>query len=96
MREEVQDQYGNTIYLTDERWRHIIKRHRQLDGHRDKVLNTVRSATRKQDKLLFDKFYYEKSFPGLFGGRFTGIKVVVLFRRQNDRPNNFILTAYPK
>ena len=96
MREEVQDQYGNAVYLTDERWRHIIKGHRLLDGHRAEVLSTVRSGMRKQDQLLLGKFYYTKSFPGLFRGRFTGIKVVVRFRLQNGQPNNFIVTAYPK
>jgi len=56
MREEVTDQYGNVIYLTDERWRHIIKRHRELDGYRTEVLSTVRSGKRSQDHLHLDKF----------------------------------------
>jgi hypothetical protein len=93
VREDVQDQYGNTIYLTDERWRHIIRRHHQLDGHRDEVLSTVRSGHRKQDPLLLYKFYYTKAFPNL--GRFREIEVVVVFRWKNNQPNNFIVTAYP-
>lgn len=93
MREEVQDQYGNAIYLTDERWRHIIKRHYQIDGHRDKVLSTVRSGKRTQDPLMPYKFYYTKAFSNW--GRFKEIEVVVLFRWKNGQPNNFIVTAYP-
>jgi hypothetical protein len=49
MRDEIQDQYGNAIYLTDERWEHA---------------------------------------------EFDEIEVVVIFRWQHDKPNNFIVTAY--
>lgn len=94
MREEVTDRYGNVVYLTDERWQHISKRHRELDGHRAEVLSTVRSGKRKQDALHVNKFYYNKKFWNL-RGRFEEIEVVVLCRWQKDRPNNFILTAYP-
>jgi hypothetical protein len=38
MREEVADRYGNVIYLTDERWQHIVKNHFKLNGHRAEVL----------------------------------------------------------
>jgi hypothetical protein len=93
MREQVQDRYSNTIYLTDERWRHIIKYHPQLNGHRAKVLATIRSGKRRQDPLFPDKFYYKKTFQRL--DHFKQIEVVVLFRLQNTQPNNFIVTAYP-
>ncbi|NUO84101.1 hypothetical protein HUU05_28845 [candidate division KSB1 bacterium] len=58
MREEVQDRYGNTIYITDERWQHIFTNHHQLRGRRHEILSTVRSGKRSRDPLLFDKFYY--------------------------------------
>ncbi|MCI0692291.1 hypothetical protein L0337_09845 [candidate division KSB1 bacterium] len=94
MRDEVQDRYGNTIYLTDERWNHIIKSHPQLKRRRAEVLRTIRSGKRRQDPAILDKFYYKKRVH--FLGRFGAIEVVVLFRRQNDQPNNFVVTAYPK
>jgi hypothetical protein len=94
MRDEVQDRFGNTIYLTDERWNHIVKSHHQLKGRRAEVLSTIRSGKRRQDPAVLDKFYYKKSVR--FLGRFSAIEVVVLFRQQKDQPNNFVVTAYPK
>lgn len=94
MREEVTDRYGNTIYLTDERWEHIVERHPELEGLRKEVLSTVRSGKRRQDVMALDTFYYTKAF-SRFGGKFTGIEVVVIFDWQMNQPNNFVLTAYP-
>jgi hypothetical protein len=93
MREEVQDRYGNKIYLTDERWNHIVKRHRQLNGHRAEVLKAVRLGRRMQDFVLPYKFYY--NYPFQFLTRFQEIEVVVVFRWRQNQPNNFIVTAYP-
>ena len=52
MREEIQDRFGNTIYLTNERWQHIISSHPQLKERRAEVLNTIRSGKRWQDARL--------------------------------------------
>lgn len=49
MKEIVQDRYGNTIYLTDERWQHIVRRHPVLQGFKNEVLKTLRSGKREQD-----------------------------------------------
>lgn len=94
MRDEVQDRYGNTIYLTDERWQHIVKAHYQLKGRRAEVVSTIRSGKRRQDPAVLDKFYYKKRVH--FLDRFSAIEVVVLFRWQKDQTNNFVVTAYPK
>jgi len=94
MREEVQDRNGNPVYLTDERWEHILEEHFELEEHRAEVISTVRSGKRTQDPLIPSKFYYNKKFPHL-NEEFDEVEVVVLFRWQNDQPNNFILTAYP-
>jgi len=94
MRDEVQDRYGNKIYLTNERWEHIIKSHHQLNGHRAEVLSTIRSGKRRQDPSVLGKFYYKK--PVRFLGRFSAIEVVVRFHWQEEQPNNFVVTAYPK
>lgn len=95
MREIIQDRYGNSIYLTEERWKHIVKYHPQLISYRDEVLRTVRSGKRRQDLLWPDKFYYYRRPAKSLGGRFTSIEVVVLFRWRNGHPNNFVVTAYP-
>lgn len=94
MREEVQDRFGNKIYMTDERWQHIISSHPQLKERRAEVLNTIRFGKRWQDARLPEKFYYLKPFP--FPGAYNAIKVVVRFSWKNNQPNNFVLTAYPK
>lgn len=94
MRQETTDRYGNNIYLTDERWEHIVERHPELEGLRKEVLNTVRFGKRRQDVMALDTFYYKKAFPRL-AGRLTAIEVVVVFQWQINQPNNFILTAYP-
>jgi hypothetical protein len=93
MRDEVQDRYGNKIYLTDERWKHIIKGHRQLNGHRAEILKTVRLGKRTQDVVLPFKFYY--NYPFQFLAPFQEMEVVVVFRWRKNQPNNFIVTAYP-
>lgn len=37
---------GIAIRLTDERWRHIIEEHAELDGMQDDVLQTIANAER--------------------------------------------------
>jgi len=37
MREEVIDKLGNAVYLTDERWQHIVSEHSKLRGFRWKM-----------------------------------------------------------
>ena len=93
MREEVQDRFGNTIYLTDERWKHIVKTHHQLNGRRAEVLKAVRLGKRTQDVVLPYKFYY--NHPTQFLTPFQEIEAVVVFRWRQNQPNNFIVTAYP-
>jgi hypothetical protein len=43
----VQDRDGREIYLTEERWGHIVQRHGELQNHFDEVLNTVRRGRRQ-------------------------------------------------
>ena len=31
-KQTVRDRWGNEIYLTDERWEHILERHEELTG----------------------------------------------------------------
>jgi len=94
MKEIVQDLYGNTIYLTDERWQHIVQRHPVLQGYKNEVLKTIRSGKREQDAFYPYKFYYRKAFKNL-PRRFTHIEVVIIFGFKDDQPNNFATTAYP-
>lgn len=94
MREEIQDRYGNAIYMTDERWEHILENHSELEEFRGEVLSTVRTGTRTQDPFDLETFYYRKKFVALHED-FDTIEVVVYFRWQFNAPNNFVMTAYP-
>ena len=94
----VQDKRGREIYLTAERWQHIIDRHPYLRGHREDVLATIKYGRRKQqprDPQAYVYYHPCNTLPALY----TGIQVVVVFRLNWDevievRANNFIVTAW--
>lgn len=94
MKEPIRDKYGNTIYLTDERWQHIVERHFEIKNLKDEVLKTIRTGKRRQDKLFPDTFYYLRACKNL-PVDFTHIEVVVLSRVKGKQLNNFVVTAYP-
>ncbi len=49
----VHDRYGNEIYLTQERWEHIIEdlNHPEMAEHEEQLRETIQSGMRKQDAL---------------------------------------------
>jgi hypothetical protein len=96
--ESVTDKWGNEIYLTDERWAHIVEPHDDMMEYRRHVLMTVSTGQRRQDPLDPTKYKYSKRFRDLPTG-FTHLVVVVKFAwrektQGRETPNNFILTAY--
>ena len=96
--ESVSDRWGNEIYLTDERWAHIVETHDDMMKYRKHLLTTVRTGQRRQDRLDPTKYKYSKRFRDLPTG-FTHLVVVVKFAwreesQGRETPNNFILTAY--
>lgn len=52
----VQDRDGNEVYLTDERWTHIVDGHPEMRAHEDSRRQTVRLGRREQDLLAPQKF----------------------------------------
>ncbi len=94
MKEIVQDKHGNPIYLTDERWNHIVNRHSILRNFKNEILKTIRIGKRNQDDLHPDQFFYRQAFSTL-PFNYTHIEVVIVFRFKNDQPSNFVVTAYP-
>ncbi len=96
----VQDRYGNQIYLSHERWQHIIEpfNHPDMEGYEEYLRSTIQAGRRIQDSLIPNKYYYRKEFADLPNGNNHIIAVVVfkLFvdRRGKSIPNNFIITAY--
>ena len=61
----VNDKIGNKIFITDERWEHIYKRHPEIIGFENLVLKTIRVGNRKQMILEPGVFRYSKSFTDL-------------------------------
>jgi hypothetical protein len=96
--EYISDRWGNDIYLTDERWEHIVETHDEMSGYRTHIFTTLRSGQRRQDAFDPSKYKYTKQFTDL-PEEFTHVVVVVKFtQRENllgtEKTNNFVLTAY--
>jgi hypothetical protein len=98
----VQDRYGNNIYLTQERWEHIIDplNHPEMESYEKELKETVQMGTRKQDSLNPQKYRYSKEFDSLPANN-THIVAIALFRIREQElgeieSNNFIVTAYQK
>jgi len=98
----VRDRYGNEVYLTNERWKHITEptNHPEMLDYEEHLKETVRTGKRKQDPLNPQKYRYVKAFDDLAEDN-THIIAIVLFRFQEGPdgrpvPNNFIVTAYQK
>lgn len=96
------DRLGNEIYLTEERWEHIINlmNHPEMSENEGDLRETIKFGRRKQDALNLQKYRYSKKFDNLTSNN-THIVAIVLFRyfeAEEDKilPNNFIITAYQK
>lgn len=92
------DRFGNEIYLTDERWQHIVETHDEMQGYRARIFETLRTGRRQQDAFDPSKYKYAKEFSDL-SDAMTHVIVIVKFSRIEDkegteRTNNFVLTAY--
>ena len=86
--EQVTDRWGNRITLTDERWRHIIEWHPELDGFEEDVLDTIRQGLRRQDPMDPHKYKYTCQVQSL---PFDLTHIVVVVRIATRK---FVLTAY--
>ncbi len=98
----VQDQYGNSIYLTQERWEHIIdpNNHPEMEGYEEHLKATIRQGRRRQEMLNPRKYRYYRSFDDL-PDHVNHIVAIVLFgfdvdERGQTIPNNFVATAFFK
>jgi len=98
----IQDRYGNTIYLTHERWQHIVNPsgHPEMEDYSDHLKETIRTGRRQQEPLDPRKYRYVKHFEDLVGNN-NHIVAIVIFKlgvdeKGNTIENNFVLTAYQK
>jgi hypothetical protein len=94
----LQDRYGNEIYLTEERWQHILESRPELEPHFSLFLETIRSGRRRQDPLIPNKYRYYHPFDVLKPDN-SHLVVIVVFRSRLDEhgdyvSNNFVLTGW--
>ena len=98
----VQDRYGNSIYLTQERWQHIIDpaNHPEMADYEDHLKETIQLGRRRQEPLNPRKYRYSRCFDDLPGDS-NHIVAIVLFTFDVDEhgltvENNFVATAFFK
>lgn len=94
----VRDRWDNEIYLTEERWQHILERHEELIGLLDDVLETLRGGRRRQEALDPNQYRYYRPCTAL-PPEFNHIVVAVAFRHQEQfdgtwTTNNFVISAW--
>ena len=92
------DRWGNEIYITSERWEHILERHDELTDLFDEVLETLRRGKRRQESLDLNRYRYRRLCLALLP-EFNHIIVAVVFRIQiqpdgTEIPNNFVTSAW--
>jgi hypothetical protein len=96
------DRDGNPIYLTEERWRHIVgpENHPELADYEERLKVAIQRGRRRQEPLNPRKYRYAYPFADLPEG-FNHVVVIVLFGFDvNDKgetvPNNYVATAFFK
>jgi len=52
----IQDKYGNTIYLTEERWKHILESRLDMEPFLEQFLETIRTGRRRQEALIPNEY----------------------------------------
>lgn len=94
----VYDQGNREIYMTEERWQHIVSKHGELIEHFDEVLNTIRNGPRRQERRDPQRYRYRKvcyTLPD--GNNHITVMVVFSFREVENgvvAENNFVTTAW--
>lgn len=98
----MRDRQDNEIYLTEERWQHIIDpiNHPEMSAYEEHLKETLQKGERKQDSLNPRKYRYTRAFADLVEDN-THIVAIALFRFRvgetgETNPNNYIVTAYQK
>ncbi|OLE54072.1 MAG: hypothetical protein AUG51_09515 [Acidobacteria bacterium 13_1_20CM_3_53_8] len=80
---------GVTIRLNDERWTHIMSRHPEMNGQRERVLETLAEPDMIQQgdfgELLAIRFYFRTPLTD---------KYLIVVYREAAADDGFIITAY--
>lgn len=96
----IQDREGNVIYLTEERWSHIIENHPEIESFEQEIKVTLQRGKRRQEPLNQRKYRYVMPFSDL-PEDYTHIVAIVLFGVVVDihgeaASNNWVATAFMK
>ncbi|MEW5989579.1 MAG: hypothetical protein AB1791_23365 [Chloroflexota bacterium] len=98
----VHDQDGNPIYLTEERWQHIIAsdNHPEMVDYEEHLKTTIKKGQRRQEPLNPRKYRYTYPFDDL-PEDMNHVVAIALFgfevsEQGKTTPNNFIATAFLK
>jgi len=96
----VRDRSGHEIYLTEERWEHVMSRHRELASRLNDVLDTIRLGRRQQEQRDPQTYKYYRRYDDL-PVPFNHIIVIVAFYFQalpdgRTTSNNFVVSAWGK
>ena len=87
----VQDRYGLEIYLTNERWDHILEFYDEMTHFEDELILTIKHGRRRQDALDTSIYTYFYAFSHLPNNH-THIIAIVKFKPTD----HFVLTTYQK
>ena len=98
----LQDRYGNLIYLTQERWAHIIAgtNHPEMEIYEEYLKMALKKGRRRQEPLNPRKYRYYYPFDDL-PDDVNYVVAIVMFgfdidERGQTIPNNFVTTAFFK
>ena len=96
----IQDRDGNHIYLTQERWDHIVANHPEMADYEEHLKTTLQRGRRRQEPLNPRKYRYPFPFDDLPEDH-NHVVAIVLFGFDVDEqgrtlPNNFVATAFMK
>ena len=81
IRWKTQDRDHNPIYLSQERWEHIIEpiNHPEMVAYESHLQYTIQQGKRKQDQLNPQKYRYSQAFDDLVEDN-THVVAIALFR----------------
>ena len=95
----VRDRLGNEVYLTEDRWEHILDAHEEMIHHEEELRDTIRRGRRQQDPLKPYKYRYSLKHPGLSNDNVSVVAIVLFDYEEVGTarwPNNYVVTAFPK
>jgi len=98
----VKDRQGNSVYLTQERWEHIIDvtNHPEMEDYEEYLKTTIKKGKWRQEPLNPRKYRYYHQFDDL-PDDVNHVVTIVLFgfdinEHGETIPNNYVVTAFFK